>query len=165
MIPPEFSRPLSFAAIKRTPYLVEHSPTGAERAALAARLGLLDLPAFLARWELRGQADDTVAARLTLSAEVVQPCVVSLEPVPQTISATVALRFLPPGREPSDNDPDTPDDIPCEHDVMDLGEAAVETLALLLDPYPRAEGAALPASVTEAETGPFGALAAFVRKG
>lgn len=165
MSPPEFHRPLPFAAVKRTPYVIELTPTETERAALVARLGLLDLPRFTAKWELRSQADDTVAAKLTIAAEVVQPCVVTLEPVPQTVADTVSLRFLPPGREPSDNDPDTPDDIPCEHEVMDLGEAAVETLALLLDPYPRAEGASLPDSVTDKDLGPFGALAKLNREG
>ena len=51
---------------------------------------------------------------------------------------------------------------------VDLGEAVAETLALSLDPYPRspdADATLRKAGVkTEAEAGPFGALAALKEK-
>ncbi len=158
MTTPEFSRPMPFAAVRGAGHVLEVTAGPAERAALAARLGLLDLPSLHARWRLSPEPTGCILAELTLLADVVQACVVSLEPVPQRVEQTVRLRFLPPGLPPTDDDPETPDDIPCEREAMDLGEAAAETLALLLDPYPRAEGAVLPAEATDQDSGPFAAL-------
>jgi hypothetical protein len=70
---------------------------------------------------------------------------------------------LPAGREPADG-PDDLDEIETENDVVDLGEAVAEQLALALDPYPRAPGAELPPEAVDPEAGAFGALAALRRK-
>ncbi len=158
MIRPEFTRPLPFAAVRGPGHVHEAVALAPERAALAQRLGLLDLPAFAARWRLTPEQTGCIAAELTIEAEVVQSCVVTLDPVPQRVAETIRLRFLPPGHLPADDDPETPDEIPCERNVMDLGEAAAETLSLLLDPYPRAEGAVLPAEATDDRDGAFAAL-------
>jgi hypothetical protein len=66
-------------------------------------------------------------------------------------------RFVPrlrPGRQ-------QPDEIPSENGVVDLGEAVAEQLALALDPYPRAPGAAMPEETDDAaaERHPMAALA------
>ncbi|WP_431280636.1 YceD family protein [Humitalea sp. 24SJ18S-53] len=158
MSAPEFSRPLPFSAVRTPGHVVEISASPAERAALALRLGLIDLPSLTARWRLSPEETGCIVAEVTVLADVVQECVVTLDPVPQRVEETVRLRFLPPGVEPTDDDPETPDDIPCEREVMDLGEATAETLALLLDPYPRAEGAVLPDAATDADSGPFAGL-------
>jgi uncharacterized metal-binding protein YceD (DUF177 family) len=95
-----------------------------------------------------------------LSAEVVQSCIVTLEPVAQRVEEAVDLRFLPEGSEPGD-DPEEPDEIPMQGGALDLGEALAEQLALALDSYPRAEGAELPPEAGEdADRNPFAALAA-----
>ena len=52
--------------------------------------------------------------------------------------------------------------------AIDLGEAAAQTLALALDPYPRSPGAAAALKeagvIGEGEAGPFGGLAALKGK-
>jgi uncharacterized metal-binding protein YceD (DUF177 family) len=122
----------------------------AERAALAARFGIPAVESLRAELRLWPEADGAVRAEGSLAADVVQSCVVTLEPVPQRVEEAVSLRLLPAGTEPRDDDPDGPDDIPSENGVVDLGEAVAEQLALALDPYPRAPGAALPAEAGDA---------------
>jgi hypothetical protein len=70
------------------------------------------------------------------------------------------IRFVPDGREPTDDDPEAPDEIPYQGSTIDLGEAATEQLALALDPYPRLPGAELDPAARDREPSPFGSLTA-----
>lgn len=146
----EFSRRLPWAAVGPEGRHQELRATPAECEALAARFGIPAIRRFEAALDLRLEAGGLVRARGRLSAEVVQSCVVTLEPVTQTVEEEVDLRFLPEGREAAD-DPDGPDEIPGDRAGMELGEALAEQLSLGLDPYPRAPGAALPAEISEEE--------------
>jgi uncharacterized metal-binding protein YceD (DUF177 family) len=141
MIAPEFSRLVRLVPERRE---VELEANEAERAALAKRFGILGIGALSARLRLEPEPGGAVRARGRLEAEVEQTCVVTLEPVAQRVSAPLDLRILAEGDEPSDDDPDSPDEIESEGGQVDLGEAVAEQLALALDPYPRAEGAVLP---------------------
>jgi Large ribosomal RNA subunit accumulation protein YceD len=147
--PPEFSRPLPLRLIgpEGRREVVEASET--ECAALARRFGIPGVERLRAELLLRPDVDGAVRAEGRLYAAVVQACVVTLEPVEQQIDETVALRFLPEGREPQD-EPDQTDEIATRHGIADLGEAMAEQLALALDPYPRAPDAALPAGSADA---------------
>jgi uncharacterized metal-binding protein YceD (DUF177 family) len=123
--------------------------TAAECAALARRFGILAIASLEADLALRPERDGAIRAEGRLAAEVTQACVVSLEPVAQHVAAPVSLRFLPPGAVP-DDDPEGPDEIETDGDMLDLGEAVAEQLALALDPYPRRPEAALPPEATDA---------------
>ena len=138
---PEFSRPVRLGPEPRE---VALEADAAERAALTARFGILGIHALSARLRLQPEHSGTVRARGTLSAEVEQACVVTLEPVRQRVEATIDLRLLGEGEVPADDDPDSPDEIESAGGIVDLGEAVAEQLALALDPYPRAAGAELP---------------------
>lgn len=122
------------------------------RALLAQRFGLLTLDQLKARlviepWRKRG-----IRVSGTLEADLEQSCIVTLSPVPAELSAEFTLLYLPEdvsGRramevavDPLAEEP--PDPLPVEG--VDLGEAVAEQLALVLDPYPRAEGAELAAT-------------------
>ncbi|WP_458096643.1 YceD family protein [Roseomonas sp. WA12] len=132
--------------------------TAEERAALAERLGLLGLDALTADLTIQ-PAPGGLRARGTLRAKVVQACVVTLDPVPQAVEEPLDWRILPLGEEPSDELDEGPDEIESEPDgTVDLGEAAAQSLALALDPYPRAPGAELPDSARDAASSPFAAL-------
>ncbi|MBC9205865.1 DUF177 domain-containing protein [Roseomonas aerophila] len=139
---PEFSRPFPWGTIGKQERREEVQATPKECAALAARFGILAIEALSASLRLRQESGGAVRVRGRLAATVVQPCVVTLEPVRQTVDEAVDLRFLPPGAE-MDEDPEGPDEIPTENDVLELGEALAEQLSLALDPYPRAPGASL----------------------
>ena len=89
---------------------------------------------------------------------------VSLEEFEATQRETFKLRFVPAGMEIDDQDPESDDEIPFDGGVIDLGEAAVEQLALDLDPFPRMPGAKLPDEPEPANVSPFAALAALRAK-
>jgi uncharacterized metal-binding protein YceD (DUF177 family) len=138
---PEFSRPVRLGPEARLVTLVA---TPAECAALAARFGILAVHALSAELRLVPEPGGTVRARGRLAAEVEQDCVVTLEPVRQSVRSEIDLRILGEGQSPADDDPESPDEIESAGGLVELGEAVAEQLALALDPYPRAAGAALP---------------------
>lgn len=104
--------------------------------------------------------------------EVVQPCVVTGEPVRQAIRQAVDRVYLPARDEAPGHgagaevfvnleDDDFPDYF--DGDEIDLADLAMEIFALSIDLYPRAPGAALPekgAGDDPAEFSPFAALKA-----
>lgn len=143
--------------------------TPGQREAIAGRLGISAVERLEARLEVTAFRGG-LRAHGRLEAVTVQPCVVTFEPVPQLIDEEVDRIFLPAAERPKagTTHPETfvdleGDDLPdyFEGHEVDLSEAIVETVALALDPYPRAPGVgiediALPAE--EEETSPFASL-------
>ena len=158
MTRPEFSRPHRLTPERRH---LELEATTGERAALAARFGIPAISALTAALDLAPEPGGVIRARGRLRAEVTQECVATLDPVDQVVDAPLDLRLLPPGTPPTDDDPDSPDEIESEGDVVDLGEAVAEQLALALDPFPRRPDASEPAPepIPEGRPNPFAALA------
>ena len=138
------------------------------RAAIATRLDLVALDRFVVTAEVRAVAGG-IAAKGIVEAAVVQSCAATALPVPAKLSEPFDLRFLK-GAEPA-VDPDEEieisdgdcDILPLEDDRIDLGEAAVQTLSLALDPFPRHAQAdrilAEKGVLSEEQAGPFAALA------
>ena len=152
----ELPRPVS---VDRLPQSVTVEANVAECAALAERLHVLEVHSLRCRFNLRRQGA-VVIADGELFSDVVQACVVTLEPVEQRVEDRFTVHFVPEGRESDDNDPDAPDEIPYAGSAIDVGEAATEQLALALDPYPRLPGAELAAQDDE-EPAPFASLGRF----
>ena len=165
-IKPEFPRTIRLGLESRE---VALDATATECAALAERFGILGIGSLSARIRLEPETGGSIRARGVLVAEVEQACIVTLDPVRQQVRASIDLRLLEDGESPGDDDPDSPDEIETSGGLVDLGEAVAEQLALALDPYPRAEGAELPAfdPLEEAEPeppakpNPFAALGKF----
>ena len=103
-----------------------------------------------------------------LDAAIVQPSVVTLEPVRQTISEPIDRVFLPGGDRPHTGGAEIfvdleGEDLPdhFEGPEADMSSLIVETLALAIDPYPRAEGESIDSlnlPEAEAEDSPFARL-------
>lgn len=144
-IPPEFSRRHRLGALE--PRAVELRANPAECAALAARFQIPAVTRLEARLTLLPETGGATRLEGRLLADVVQACVVTLEPVAQRVDVPLDLRLLPAGASPTDDDPDSPDEIETVGDSVDLGEVVAEQLALALDPYPRAPDAAIPAGL------------------
>jgi uncharacterized metal-binding protein YceD (DUF177 family) len=131
-----------------TAFLIEAD--AGERARLAAELGLSALRKLRLEGELRprGKRDWDLAGRL--GATVVQPCVVTLEPVTTRIEEAVARSFVadhpapPPGAEVEMPEDDTVEPLP---DTLDLGRVMAEALTLAIPLYPRSDGAGFDAAV------------------
>lgn len=143
------------------------TPTPAERAAIARRMGLAELQEFTCRFTTSRGQGRAIDATGTLSARVVQTCVVSLENFEELVGEDFEVRFVPAGTESEDLDLEATDEVPYDGVNIDFGEAACEQLALALDPFPRKPGVDLPDGVeieTEDAPGetvnPFGALKA-----
>ncbi|TKD52929.1 YceD family protein [Sphingomonas baiyangensis] len=164
----EFPRPhrLDRIGMGESDVAVEATPD--ERAALARRFALLALDRLEASYTLRREGDG-VRAHGHLRAAATQACIATGDPVPATIEQDFVLRFVPePGEALPDEvelDADDCDTMFFTGSAIDLGEAAAETLALALAPFPRspaADAALREAGVLgedQAGTGAFGALA------
>lgn len=165
-------RPLNAASIGAVLQTRRIEATEAERAAIAKALDLVELPALAAELELRRDGRDRIHVEGRVVADIVQSCVVSLEPVPQHIDEPISMRFT----EEAEADPEstrpgaeirvdpTSDDPPevLTGVTLDLGPVVMEHFVLAIDPYPRAPGAAIPdtgADDPEPRESPFAALA------
>ena len=162
---PEFSRPQRLDTIGAGESQVRVEADAAERSALARRFGLIAIDRLAADFTIRRDAAGIIA-RGRLSGAVVQPCSVTGEPVPAKIEEDFAIRFVAEGEGSEDElelSADDCDTVFYTSGAVDLGEAAAETLALALDPFPRSTGAAAALReagvLSEEEAGPFAALA------
>lgn len=146
--PAPFQRPMDVARLRRdvaTPFRITAEPD--ELVALARyldvdRIDRLSLAGFISPtgkdgWRVRGR----------LVAKLEQSCVVSLAPIRSRHDAEVERRYLPATRISAEHevlvsldDEDLPDPFT---DTIDPAQLAIESLALMIDPYPRAEGAEL----------------------
>lgn len=150
---------------------IDLSADEGERKRIADRLGIRSLDRLEAHATLERKGE-IVRARGRLKASLCQSCVVTDDPVDAHADEPFDIYFLP---EPAQGTPDEELELAesdCDvvfHDgsAIDLGEAIADTLALSLDPYPRSAGAetALREAgvLTEAEAGPFAALAKLKR--
>lgn len=154
----EFSRFYRVDAIGTQKNAVEITATSQECAALAQRFGLVEIAHLSARLHLRRAGDDgRIRVHGELTAQVVQTCVVTLEPVAAAVHEEFSTLFAPEiesdaarlavGRAIDivfscdgevDDDPE-----PLEEGGIDLGELVAQHLSLALDPYPRAPGVPL----------------------
>ncbi len=140
----------------------------AARDAIARRLGLTALDRFIFTAEVRTIAGG-IGAKGEVRADVVQACAATDLPVPAAIAEPFDLRFLRDVDAPVSEheeieiDSDDLDLLPLDGDRIDLGEAAVQTLSLALDPFPRHPDAerilAEKGVLSEEAAGPFAALA------
>jgi hypothetical protein len=139
--PPEFSRPLRAHEVGGTPRRLALEANAGERAALAARFGLLALDSLSASLEIKREA---AGIRVTgsVAAKGAQPCVASAEPVSFRIKEHIALLLTDAAPEGGEIELGS-DDLDVEvldGDVIDAGEIAAQAFALGLDPYPRLPG-------------------------
>lgn len=162
---PEFSRPRRLDTIGTGESQVNVEADEAEREALARRFGLIAIDRLAADYAIRRDAAGIIA-RGHLSGAVVQPCSVTGDSVPAKIEEDFAIRFVPEGGETADEvelSEEDCDTVFYTGSAIDLGEAAAETLALALDPFPRSAGAQAALRdagvLNEDEAGPFAALA------
>ncbi len=136
---PEFHRPVRIDQLGEGDLRQRIEADGDERRRLMGRFGLLALDSLVADYVLRRDAAGIVATG-HLRAQVAQPCVASGEAVPESVDEPFTLRFLPEASVDSSElelDDDAMDTMFYSGAAIDLGEAAAETLALALDPYPR----------------------------
>jgi uncharacterized metal-binding protein YceD (DUF177 family) len=164
---PEFSLILTLAEAAQGRDIAIEADADA-RARIAKRLDLTALDRFAVTAEVRTIAGG-IGAKGIVSADLVQPCAATGLPVPATLTEPFDLRFLRDVDAPASEDDEIElgsedcDLLPLESDRIDLGDAAVQTLSLALDPFPRHPDAARVLAekgvLSEEAAGPFAALA------
>jgi uncharacterized metal-binding protein YceD (DUF177 family) len=173
MSQPELSRTVRVDTLGAAPRRIRIEANDAERAALRRRFALTALDRLEADVDIR-QAEHDIVAAGSLSAQVTQACVATHEPVPARVEEKFEIRFRPEGaaaladEEEVELGEDELDVMFYDGAMIDVGEAVAQTLALNLDPYPRAPeaGDALREAgvVDEEAAGPFNALAAALKE-
>lgn len=161
---PDLYRPVRMDRIGAAGLTIDVQAEEGERAALAARLRIPAVRALACRFTVIPVRGGVFRARGQLQARLVRTCVVSLDDFETDLEETFSVLFVPSGSETYEIDPESEDEIPYMGDLIDLGEAATEQLALSLDPYPRRPDAELPDSDGAVEERPFAALAALRRR-
>ena len=158
----EFSRLAETDNLPATGSVHEIAAEPAERAALAERFSLLALDRLEARVRLTPLAGDLVRLDAELTADVVQECVVTLEPIATRVEDHFTLLYG--GTEEAaqvvlSGEAELVE--PLSDGAIDIGEAVAQQLSLALDPFPRAPGAEAPAPEPgdDPPASPFAALA------
>lgn len=174
---PPFSRPQLVLELPPDGLAVSVDASIGECRALAAFLDLPAIDRLTGTFLMRGWGKTGIIVTGTVVADVIQTCVVSLEPVPEHVEEPVEVKFMPPAEleryirkqvEAGEIDPDgeaidQPDTF--DGQSIDLGLLAMEFMALGLDPYPRKPGAVFDPEAfgvgpaPEEKQSPFAALA------
>lgn len=139
-----------------------------QRASLAAQHGLLGVKRFEAQMLVVGWKRNGIKVSGRVDAEIVQECVVTLEPLDAAIGEEFSQVYLPEesklgrlgfhdgGEILLDADgPDSPETF--VGDTIDVGALAEEFFGLAIDPYPRKADAALGGASPD-DDGPHGQL-------
>jgi hypothetical protein len=143
---------LSFPVnVKRLPQKglnIKIEADGRERDALRDFHGLEEVKSFKADLQIVPWKKDGIRVRGRVGADIVQSCVVTLEPVDAEIDAEIDSLFVPQdsrlARLPLDDNgelvisadgPDIPETF--SGDILDAGAIAEEFFELAIDPYPR----------------------------
>ncbi|MGC6511589.1 MAG: YceD family protein [Parvibaculales bacterium] len=164
MTKPEFSREVELKKIPQNGMRFDETAIQEELTALAARYRLEAVLRFHVEAELSSWRKKGIQAQGKVSATLRQTCVVTLEVFDQQLEENFNTLFLPARMIHDSDDPDA--DVPeaMTDGIADIGELAVQVLALGIDPHPRKpdaefqfQGKAADAPVEEKDN-PFQAL-------
>ena len=173
-----FSRMVKLDAVGATGLEFSFIAEPAECAALAARYEILAVAGLQATADLE-RTGAGARARVHFVADVVQSCVVTLEPVEARIDQRFEVDFMPQdGAQSVENSDDSESSVvdgdvaPINDGVFDLGAVVTEYLSLAIDPYPRKPGIEFIAedfssseTVDSDRRRPFSALGEMISKG
>ena len=169
---PEFSHIVRLSEIGSKPLTGKLVASEDERHALSLRFDIPTISSITATYKLVS-GERGVAFTGSLKSDLHQSCAITGDPTPVQVDEEFDILFIPKAAE---NVPEQEielteeecDLVEYENGQIDLGEAIAQTLYLSLDPYlrgPNAEAAAREKGLkSEAESGPFGALAALKDK-
>ena len=157
-----FSYLVKVGHVSANPVRVRLSAVERERRALADVWNIEGVNSLTAELQIARWKRDGVRIKGQVSGEIVQACIVTLEPVVSTIEQEIDQIFVPEGsklaRIVADGvgemvlDPDGPD-LPETFvgDTIDAGELVAEFAALGIDPYPKKPGAEFAAHIESAD--------------
>ena len=143
-----------------------------ERAAIATALDLLDCRSLTLRYNLKAMQPKGFRMRVEVTADVVQACVITTEPVASVAREEVDLDLLPAKSGAAQADEFSIDPLAeaasetYADGRINLGQYAFELLSTAIDPYPRKPGAEFTdaGQTDKAKLSPFAALARLRRE-
>ena len=151
-----FSRPVRVRDVPATGQKITLDANADERADLAAGLGIPAIERLAAEIEVLPLDGGALRVRGTIDSDLLQTCIVTLDPVRQTVRETFDVLFLPEEHRSGDGaktvllDPMDDEDRDYYKDgKLDLGPIIAEHLALGLDSYPRLSGTDFPAHIED----------------
>lgn len=149
--PPELSRIVIADKVTTNGMYEVVTATDAECAALARRFDIVSVTGLRAKMRLRRIRGEFIKVTGELSANVVQSCVVTLDPVPAAVQSDFSALYAPDHLIPKEDegdetdhfqflgaDEDFPEPMPAGR--IDIGELVAQNLSLALEPYPRKDG-------------------------
>ncbi|WP_262691537.1 YceD family protein [Kordiimonas aestuarii] len=116
--------------------------------ALAERFDLAGFSALKADVQVKDKGPDVgIEVSGQLEAALTQRCIVTLDPVTETVKSDFTLMLVSP--EMADRmdeeevylDPAAPEYDALEGDIIPLGDIVAQTVSINMNPYPRVEGA------------------------
>jgi uncharacterized metal-binding protein YceD (DUF177 family) len=177
----EFSKHVAATDVPPNGTVIRFEADEGERAALAARFGIVELQSFKGSIGVKPWRRHGLVLEGTFEAALVQTCIVTLEPLDEKVSEHFRLYFLPLEMIERDaaaaaereiivdvDSDDVPD--PIENGRIDVGEVMSEQLALAINPYPKKPGAEAvehtdaPAEAAEERPNPFAILEKLKKK-
>ena len=151
---PEFSRPLPVEKIPAHGMEQSIDANDGERRELAERFGLAELKKLHADLVVHPErANQAISVTGKITADFVQQCVVTLEPLPGHIEHEIDVLFMVPAEDEEITAEMEGETEAIIDDMIDLGELVAQHLGVMIDPYPRKAGLAY----VEAEYGDKGA--------
>lgn len=140
-----------------------------EREALARDLKILDVRDLKADFRLRRLPGGAINVRGEVRGRPVQTCVVTLDPVEESVVEAVDVTLVPAERHARSREREVIVDPEGEdgpevyaNGLIDLGAIAAEHLALGLDPYPRKGDARFETHEEDRDPSPFAPLSSIL---
>ncbi|MGH6761429.1 MAG: YceD family protein [Phyllobacterium sp.] len=143
--------PVSVQRLSAKGVTVKIDADAKERKALAGEYDLAEIKGFKAEFLVAPWKKDGIRLRGKVTADIVQSCIVTLEPVDAHIDEEIDTVFVPENSRlarPSLDEsgemlvaaegPDAPEVF--SGDTIDIGAVAEEFFSLAIDPYPRKPG-------------------------
>jgi uncharacterized metal-binding protein YceD (DUF177 family) len=171
---PAFSYPVKVSTLSASAVDLRLDADADALAALARLWNVMEVRKLHAELQVARWKKDGIRVKGRVIADLVQECVVTLEPVESHIDEPVEATFVPDGSKLARAltleaaemvlDPEGPDlpDV-FAGDTIDLGQTVTEHAAMAIEPYPRKPGVAFPDHIESTEKddkrpNPFAAL-------
>jgi uncharacterized metal-binding protein YceD (DUF177 family) len=146
----------------------DRTATADECTRVAAQLEIVSCERLEADLAIRAIGQGHYRLSGKVKAQLTQSCVVTLDPIAQSVEGRFEVEFWPPGKQPESGEEEVDalsaaEIEPIEHGQIDAGRIVFETLSASIDLYPRKPGAEFaPGALGDTEelneSGPFAGL-------
>lgn len=144
----DFSFTLAVEDIQAEPKVYSLKALNRQLVDITERFKLVALSSFCAEVSVNSDAKaKAIWIRGVITADLIQQCVVTLGDVPEQIEENFELMLVSPemAEKLDENevylDAEAPDYDAFEGSVLPIGEIVAQTLSVLMDPYPKQQGA------------------------